>query len=122
MRKNIVLFILSLTLVVVTCKYVSVHCHLNALQKQLEELNTVNECHIKFYEAEDKIFYHLSSDDNKLWIYFTYDEQGLKETFGVKDDLSKKMFGFNFAEEGTLASFIYQDNQYKIINNVSCIH
>jgi hypothetical protein len=118
MHKNIGIIILTLILAVVSYCYISAHYRISDLQKQLNEHNSGAKSRITLYE-EDRIFYHLLSDDNKLWLLFTYDNQGLKETFGLVDDLSEKKIGFNFTEKGELTSFSYVDNQYSIMTNVN---
>jgi hypothetical protein len=123
LRKIIVPIIILLTLVVVTYNFISAHYQIDALKKQLDEHNTSAKSRITLYENEDKIFYHLLSDDGKLWIAFTYDEQGLKDGFLVQDGLSGKEFGFNFYNfmidgNGELTNFFYKDSQYYIATNV----
>jgi hypothetical protein len=117
MRKNIIIFILAVTLAIVTYSYINTRYRISVLQKKLDEQNTDVKSRITLYESEDKIFYHLLSNDNKLFISFTYDEQGLKESFSVVDDLSGKRIGFNFYTGGELTSLLYEDNQYTLITN-----
>jgi len=116
MRKNIIIFILTLTLAIVTYSYINTRYRVNILQKQLDEQNTDVKGRITLYGSEDD--YYLLSEDHKLYIPFTYDEQGLKESFGVVDDLSGKKIGFNFYTGGELTSFVYEDKQYTIMTNV----
>jgi len=117
MRKNIIIIILTLTLIVVIYNCIITRYRINILQKQLDEKSTGVKSRITLYEDEDKIFYHLLSNDNKLYISFTYGEKGLKESFSVADDLSGKNFGFTFDDEGELTCYIYKDKQYTIITN-----
>jgi hypothetical protein len=117
MRKNIIIFTLTLTLIVVTYNYIITRHRISVLRRQLDEQNTNVKSRITLYEDEDKKFYHLLSNDNKLLISFTYDEQGLKESFSVLDDISGKNFGFTFDDEGELTCYVYKDKQYTIMTN-----
>jgi len=105
-------FILSIYFLAITLNKI------NILQKQLIEDTSNKESRITLYESEDKMFYHLLSNDDQLWILFTYDEQGLKNSFGAVDALSGKRFGFNFNEKRELTSFYYDDMQYTVMTNI----
>jgi hypothetical protein len=120
MRKNIILIVLLLILVALTYNYISARYRIDYLSKQIDDHSISTKSRITLYESEDKVFNYLLSDDNKLWIGFTYDEHGINKSFWVNDDLSGKEIGFNFMVDGDgeLASFFYRDKQYYIATNV----
>jgi hypothetical protein len=117
MKKNIALIILTLALAVVTVICINANYKIKLIEKQLDEHNTSDKSRITLYE--DNVGYGLFSNDGKLRILFTYDEQGLNKSFGLIDELSGKKFGFNYEEDGNLANFFYEDEQFNIINNVA---
>jgi len=119
MRKNIILIVLCLILLVVTCVCINAYLKLSIIERQLNKNNNEKKGSITLYKNEESIYYYLLSDDDNLIIYFEYDELGLKRSFGVNDSLSGKNFGFNFYEkENLLTSFTYSDNNYHISTNL----
>jgi hypothetical protein len=121
MKKNIALIILTLALAVVTIICINARYRINVIEKQFDKNYSGDKSRIIILnDGGDNKWYGLYSSDGKLSINFAYDEQGLIESFGVVDDLSKKRFGFNFALDGEneLTSFFYEDDQYRIATNI----
>jgi hypothetical protein len=109
-------------LTVVTYNYISIRYQNNILQKQFDVPNNGIDKRIFIYESENETSCNFISEDEQLLVYFTFDDQGLKNAFGSVDRISGKTIVFNFMEEGELASFCYKDNKYDIATNVAAVH
>jgi hypothetical protein len=68
MRKNIILIVLLLILVVLTYNYISARYRIDYLSRQIDDHSISTKSRITLYESEDKLFYHLVSNDNQYII------------------------------------------------------
>jgi hypothetical protein len=119
MKKNIIIIILSTVLIVITCIYEFKNLKISAKYKNFDESFRKND-DIELVEVYDD-FYLLHFNDKRLKISFNFDGQGLKK-FWLIDEISEKKIGYNISKDGYLESYMYEDRQYTVMTNVTCVH
>ena len=115
MCKNVTLIILVLAFAIAFFNCASAKRQIAGM----DENTGLSPSRMLLYEYED--YFHFVIDKDQLSVSFTFGDQGLK-SFGVMDFISGKLFGFNFTEEGKLASFVYEDSQYYVGTNLGACH
>lgn len=114
--KGVIIFVLLFALILLSYNYAVMNKKLE-LTESVRKDNSNREGMMSFYnESENN--YSVISKGKQFYILFSFDEHGLK-SFWLQDDLSNKLLGCNFSEEGALTGYTYQDENYIGVTNLS---